>query len=204
MVSPRCAYDCPRVRFTESPSSVSRERIDITMNTNSTRYERYERSSTPVDTATMKRTSHRTAKRQGFKALRPQRLAGGRLHRDRSKDLGNHCGRGEVLEPRLGLKDEPMRERRCRERLHIVRQDVVTPVHRGVRLGRPRQRERAARGSAKVDVGVRPRRRDHVDDVLLDRLGEMYLARGGLGPQKLLRRKHLVDRFEGMDDLLRG
>jgi len=38
------------------------------MNTNSTRYERYERSSTPVDTATMKRTSHRTAKRQGFKA----------------------------------------------------------------------------------------------------------------------------------------
>src|SRR5438132_9907613 len=62
------------------------------MNTNSTRYERYERSSTPVDTATMKRTSHRTAKRQGFKALRPQRLAGGRLHRDRSQDLGNHCG----------------------------------------------------------------------------------------------------------------
>jgi hypothetical protein len=36
------------------------------MNTNSTRYERYERSSTPVETATMKRTSHRTAKRQGF------------------------------------------------------------------------------------------------------------------------------------------
>src|SRR5438876_3019749 len=186
MVSPRCAYDCPRVRFTESPSSVSRERIDITMNTNSTRYERYERSSTPVDTATMKRTSHRTAKRQGFKALRPQRLAGGRLHRDRSKDLGNHRGRCEVLEPRVRLKDEPMRERRCRERLYVVRRDVVTPAHRCVCLGCPRQRERSPRGSAEVHVGVRSRRRDHVDDVLLYRLGEVYLARGRLGSQQLL------------------
>src|SRR5690349_21841323 len=113
MVSPRCAYDCPSVRFTERPSRVRRERIDMATKTNSTRYERYERSSTPVDTATTKRTSHRTAKRQGFKASSPQRLTGSRLHRDGRQNLGDHRGRRKVLEPRLRLEDEPMRERRC-------------------------------------------------------------------------------------------
>src|SRR6266849_2291527 len=130
MVSPRCAYFCTSAGFTERPSSVRRDRIDIAMNTKSTRYERYERSSTPVETATMKRTSHRTAKRQGFKGLSPHRLRGGRLDRDRGQDLGDDGRRGEILEPRLRLKDEPVGGRRRRERLHIVGHEVVAAVHR--------------------------------------------------------------------------
>src|SRR5712692_511389 len=154
MVSPRCAYDCPSDRFTERPSSVRRARTDIAIATNSTRYERYESSSTPVETATMKRTSQRTAKRQGFKGLGPQRLSGGRLDRNRGQDLGDDGRRGEILEPRLRLQDETVGERRRRERLHIVRHDVVATVHRRVCLRGPRQGERSAGRSAKVDVGV--------------------------------------------------
>src|SRR5205814_4636341 len=155
MVSPRCAYDCPSVRFTERRSSVRRERTDIEMNTNSTRYESYDSSSTPVETATMKRTSHRTAKRQGFKALlSPERLTGGRLHRNAGQDLGDHRRRGEVLEPRLRLKNEPVGERRRGERLDVVRHHVVAAVHRRVRLRRTRQGERTARRGAEIHVGV--------------------------------------------------
>src|SRR5881396_2794219 len=166
IVSPRCAYDCPSDRFTESPSSVRRERTDIAMNTKSTRYERYESSSTPVETATMNRTSHRTAKRHGFKGSGPQRLSRGRFDRDRGQDLGDHGGRRQVLEPRLRLKNQPMGERRPGERLHVVRYDVVAAVHRRVCLRRTRKRERSARRSAEIDIGMRPRRGDDVDHVL--------------------------------------
>src|SRR4030081_2915267 len=96
-----------------------------------------------------------------------------------------------------------MRERRRGERLHIVRYDVIAAVHRGVRLSRSRKRERTARRSAEIDVRVRSRRGDYVDDIFLHRLCEMYLAGGRLRPEQLFRRKHLIDRLEGVDDPLR-
>src|SRR3979411_938415 len=95
-----------------------------------------------------------------------------------------------------------MRERRRGERLSIVRYDVSAAVHRGVRLSRSRQRERTARRSAEIDVRVRSRRGDYVDDIFLHRLCEMYLAGGRLRPEQLFRRKHLIDRLEGGDDTL--
>src|SRR6266550_7896519 len=142
MVSPRCAYDCPSVRFTERPSSVRRDRIDIAMNTKSTRYDRYERSSTPVETATVKRRSQRTAKRQGFKALSPERLRRCRFDRDRRQDLGDDGRRREIFQTRLRLKNEPVGERRRGQSLHIVGDDIVATVHRCERLRRARKRER--------------------------------------------------------------
>src|SRR5438132_11806321 len=50
---------------------------------------------------------------------------------------------------------------------------------------------------------VRPGRRDDIDHVFLDRLGEVDLARGGLSAEELLRGQHLIDRLEWVDVSLR-
>src|SRR3982750_508376 len=103
-------------RFTERPSRVRRARNHIASATNRTRYDRYDRSSTPVDTATMKRTSQSAAKCQGLTSC-SKGLRRGRLHRDGREDLGDDRRRREVLEPRLRLQDEAVRERWGGERL---------------------------------------------------------------------------------------
>src|SRR5256886_2926764 len=58
-----------------------------TKNTKSTRYDRNERNSTPVETATEKRSSQRTANRHSFNARRQERSCGCRFARDPRHDL---------------------------------------------------------------------------------------------------------------------
>src|SRR5882672_11293836 len=99
----------------------------------------------------MKSATHRTAKCQGFTALRP-RHGLRELDRNARQHLRDDRRRREVLESRLRLQDETVRERWPRELFHVVGQDEVTSLNERERLRRARERERSARRRAEVHV----------------------------------------------------
>ena len=61
--------------------------------------------------------------------------------------------------------------------LHVLRHDEVAAGERGLRTRELQQREAAARARADRELARRARRGDDVDDVALDRIGDVHAAR---------------------------
>ena len=80
-----------------------------------------------------------------------------------------------ALHPELGPQRQPVRERRNRDRLHVLGDDEVAAVERRLRARELQQREAAARARADREPLRAPRRGYEVDDVARDRVGDVHL-----------------------------
>src|SRR5829696_3909925 len=129
-------------------------------------------------------------------------LAGGRLDRGALHQLADDMRRADVVDRRGGLHDHPVGERRLRERLHVIRDDVVAAEEASERLAGAVEGDRAARAGAQVDVRVRPRRRDEPDDVVADRRIDVDLADVGLQGAQLVDGADLREVLDGVGALL--
>ena len=88
-----------------------------------------------------------------------------------------------------------MRECWHRDRLHVVGRDEVATVQERATAGELEDRERPARARADLDRGRRPGRRDDVDDVVADRLGDVDALERALELEQLLPVNHRAEDY---------
>ena len=87
----------------------------------------------------------------------------------RREGLADDILAGAPLHPELGLEDEPVRQRRHRHRLDVVRGDEVAPCERGAAAGELQESETAAWAGPDRDARALAGRRDESNDVVADR-----------------------------------
>src|SRR5213594_2879940 len=126
---------------------------------------------------------------------------------DRGVRMSRHLGHGDLPEhvrqyrggpdasnPRIRLQDDPMGERRHRDRLDVVRRHEVPSRDCGSRARHLQEGERASWTRADIDLAVGPRRRDDVDHVPLDGGLDVDVLDRGLEGADLVGRCHGFDR----------
>src|SRR5439155_26882448 len=133
------------------------------------------------------------------------RRGGGRGRRSdgyRGEDLSHDAVRVDLTQRGLALDDQAVGKDRDGQRLHVIGNDVIAPLHCREGLRRAVEVERAAWRCPQVDVGMLPGRGDEPDDVLGNRLIDVDLLDGGLHLPQLVHVEHLLHRINGMDALL--
>src|SRR2546428_6177477 len=115
-------------------------------------------------------------------------------HGDLAQDLGEDRGSPDASDPRIRLQDDPVGERRHRDRLDVVRGHEVPSRDRGPCARHLQEGEGAARARADVDLAVRSRRRDDVDHVPFDGGRDVDVLDRGLQGAHLVGRRHPLDR----------
>ena len=124
-------------------------------------------------------------------AVRNAVLGGRRRHR--LERLLHDVLAAEPLHPELRLHHQPVRECRHGDGLHVVRSDEVAPGERRLRARELEQGEAAARARADGEPPRLARRRHEIDDVALDRVGDVHLLERLL---QLDERRPVDDRLE--------
>src|SRR3989441_11079715 len=115
-------------------------------------------------------------------------------HGDLTQDVRKDRRSPHASDPRIRLQDDPVGERRHRDRLDVVLGPEVPSRDRGPGAGHLQEGEGAARTRAYVDVTGGPRRRDDVDHVPFDGGLDVDVLDRGLQGAHLVRRRHPFDR----------
>src|SRR5688572_5769737 len=167
------------------------------------RYTRKNSSGAPVDRAATSSTTAATrswTRRTIAVYLGPtgrrrtlRARATGDLDRHAVEQLANDQRRVNVAHRSRGLDDRAVGERRDRERLDVVGDDVVATQQRGIRLPGAVQPQRAARRRAEIDVGMVARGCDQANDVLAHLRVHIDVAHGRLHLLQLLARDDFPD-----------
>src|SRR2546427_3573815 len=115
-------------------------------------------------------------------------------HGDLTQDVRKDRRSPHASDPRIRLQDDPVGERRHRDRLHVVRGHEVPSRNRGPGARHLQEGEGAARTRADVDLTVGPRRRDDVDHVPFDGGLDVDVLDRGLQGAHLVGGRHALDR----------
>src|SRR3989441_4976553 len=115
-------------------------------------------------------------------------------HGDLPQDARKGRRSPHAWDPRVRLQDDPVGERRHRNRLDVVRGHEVPSRNRSPGARHLQEGEGAARARADVDLAVGPRRRDDVDHVPFDGGLDVDVLDRGLQGAHLVGRRHALDR----------
>src|SRR5262245_18744186 len=96
--------------------------------------------------------------------------------------LGDDRVGGTPGQLRLGGRDDPVGEHRYRQRLQVVREDVVAAFERGDRSRRTQKMQGCPGRRAEPKVRRLAGGVAKLDGVLLDRVGDVYVASRGDQP----------------------
>src|SRR5207245_11069932 len=122
------------------------------------------------------------------------RIARHLRHGDLAQDVREDRRGSDASDPRIRLEDDPMGDRRHRDRVEVVWRHEVPSRDCGPGARYLQEGERAARARADVDLAVRPRRRDDVDHVPFDGGFDVDVLDCGLQGAHLIGRRHAFDR----------
>ena len=119
-----------------------------------------------------------------------------------AEDISNDNAAIDIFDPRRGIDDDPVRERRLGKHLDVVRGHEVASMQGGPGARGVVEGQRASGRGSQVDVVVPAGRLDQVDDVLADRRGDVNLLDRGLRAQEILEARGLLQIVQGMRAML--